>query len=269
MKNNDNPLFRSGDPNFMTSLARGLHVIHAFADQGRRLTIADLSRATGLTRAVVRRCVYTLSELGYIGSERNHYFLRAKVLNLGSAYLSTTPLTVAVQPILDEVSRELEEPSAAGVLDESTVVCVAQAAARRHITGSGMVGSRYPAYCTASGRVLLAHAGEERIHDYLEAIERKAFTRFTVTGIEELQAILADVRERGYAQCQQELTLGMRSIAVPVHNGAGHVVAAIVAATEAAHADVGDLTERFLPVLRQGATRLESEMGTQAQNPAR
>src|SRR5262245_66263817 len=109
MMNHDNPLFRSGDPNFMTSLARGLHVIRAFSSSDRRLTIADLSRSTGLTRAVVRRCVYTLSELGYVGAERNTYYLQPKVLHLGYTYLSTTPLPIAAQPVLEDVSRALDE----------------------------------------------------------------------------------------------------------------------------------------------------------------
>src|SRR5882762_11696787 len=118
----ENVLFRGGDPDFMTSLARGLHVIRAFAGVDRRLTIADVSRATGLTRAVVRRCLYTLRELGYAGTDGRMFFLQPKVLNLGYAYLSTAPMPIAAQPLLEEVSRALDESSSVAVLEEGSVV---------------------------------------------------------------------------------------------------------------------------------------------------
>src|SRR5882757_2024419 len=103
----ENALFRAGDPDFMTSLARGLHVVRAFTGFDRRLTIADVSRATGLTRAVVRRCLYTLRELGYAATDGRTYFLEPKVLNLGHAYLSTAAMPIASQPVLEELSATL------------------------------------------------------------------------------------------------------------------------------------------------------------------
>ncbi len=112
----DNALFRGGDPDFMTSLARGLHVIRAFAGVDRRLTIADVSRATGLTRAVVRRCLYTLRELGYAATDGRTYFLQPRILNLGYAYLSTAPVPIAAQPVLEEMSELLGEASSVAVI---------------------------------------------------------------------------------------------------------------------------------------------------------
>src|ERR1700760_2386178 len=107
----DDALYRGGDPDFMTSLARGLHVIRAFAGVDRRLTIADVSRATGLTRAVVRRCLYTLRELGYAGRDGRSFFLQPRILNLGYAYLSTAALPIAAQPVLEELSSATGEAS--------------------------------------------------------------------------------------------------------------------------------------------------------------
>src|SRR5258708_6252641 len=153
----DNVLFRGGDPDFMTSPARGLHVIRAFAGVDRRLTIADVSRATGLTRAVVRRCLYTLKELGYAATDGRMYFLQPRILNRGYAYLSTAPVPIAAQPVLEEMSEALGEASSVAVLDGGAVVYVGRAATKRIMSVTLGAGSRLPAYCTALGRVLLAH----------------------------------------------------------------------------------------------------------------
>src|SRR5215470_11505173 len=176
----DNALFRGGDPDFMTSLARGLHVIRAFAGVDRRLTIADVSRATGLTRAVVRRCLYTLRELGYAGTDGRTFFLLPKVLNLGYAYLSTAPMPIAAQPLLEEVSRTLDESSSVGVLEEGSVVFIARSATRRIMSVNLRVGSRVPSYCTALGRVLLAHLEPEQLTTQLSTADFRLHTKHTV-----------------------------------------------------------------------------------------
>ena len=159
----DNVLYRGGDPDFMTSLARGLHVIRAFSGFDQRLTIADVSRATGLTRAVVRRCLYTLRELGYAATDGRTYSLQPRVLNLGHAYLSTAPIPIAAQPVLEELSEQLGESTSVAVLDDGAVVYVARAATRRIMAVTLGVGSRLPAYCTALGRVLLASLPAEQV----------------------------------------------------------------------------------------------------------
>jgi IclR family pca regulon transcriptional regulator len=235
-------------------------VIRAFSSSDRRLTIADLSRSTGLTRAVVRRCVYTLSELGYVGAERNTYYLQPKVLHLGYTYLASTPLPIAAQPVLEDVSRALDESCSAGVLDEENVVCVARSASRRFLATTVGVGGRLPAYCTALGRVLLAHASGERVKDYFEHVEIKAYTKYTITGADALQKLLSSVREQGFAQNDQELEVGLRSIAVPVRNVVGDVVAAINVSAQASRVPRREMVERFLPVLQAGAERLESQL---------
>ena len=159
----ENNLFRGGDPDFMTSLARGLHVIRAFAGVDRRLTIADVSRATGLTRAVVRRCLYTLRELGYAATDGRTYFLQPRILNLGYAYLSTAAVPIAAQPVLEEMSETLGEASSVAVLDDGAVVYVARAATKRIMSVTLGVGSRLPAYCTALGREIGRASCRERV----------------------------------------------------------------------------------------------------------
>lgn len=256
----DNALFRAGDPDFMTSLARGLHVIRAFTGFDRRLTIADVSRATGLTRAVVRRCLYTLRELGYACTDGRLFYLHPKVLNLGYAYLSTAPMPIAAQPLLEEVSRALDESSSVAVLDEGSVVFVARSATRRIMSVNLRVGSRVPSYCTALGRVLLAHLEPEQVADQLEGADFRPHTRHTVPTRKKLEDILYTVRRQGYALNDQELEIGLRSIAVPVRNVVGEVVAAMNVGAQATRVSLRDMVDTFLPILRSAADRLGGQL---------
>ncbi len=253
-------LYRGGDPDFMTSLARGLHVIRAFSGVDRRLTIADVSRATGLTRAVVRRCLYTLRELGYAAADGRTYSLQPRILNLGYAYLSTAPIPIAAQPVLEELSEQLAEATSVAVLDDGAVVYVARAATRRIMAVTLSVGSRLPAYCTALGRVLLANLPAEQTAQELAKIELIAHTRFTVTSRRRIEEILAQVRAEGFAVNDQELEIGLRSIAVPVRNVIGATVAAMNVSTQASRVSRRELLEKELPALKAAAERLGSQL---------
>jgi IclR family transcriptional regulator, pca regulon regulatory protein len=256
----DNALFRGGDPDFMTSLARGLHVIRAFAGVDRKLTIADVSRATGLTRAVVRRCLYTLKELGYAATDGRLYYLQPRILNLGYAYLSTAPVPIAAQPVLEEMSEILGEASSVAVLDDGAVVYVGRAATKRIMSVNLGVGSRLPAYCTALGRVLLAHLTDEQLETELAKVDFVQHTKYTVTSRMRLQEILSGVRQEGFALNDQELEIGLRSIAVPVRNVVGAVVAAMNVSSQASRVSRRELLERCLPVLRASAEKLSSQL---------
>ncbi len=255
-----NGLNRGGDPDFMTSLARGLHVIRAFSGVDRRLTIADVSRATGLTRAVVRRCLYTLRELGYAATDGRTYSLQPRVLNLGYAYLSTAPIPIAAQPVLEQLSEQLGEATSVAVLDDGAVVYVARAATRRIMAVTLGVGSRLPAYCTALGRALLAAMPPEQAARELSKFECVAHTRFTVTSRQRLEEILAEARAEGFAVNDQELEIGLRAIAVPVRNVVGTTVAAMNVSAQASRVTRRELLENALPLLRAAAERLGSQL---------
>jgi IclR family pca regulon transcriptional regulator len=256
----DEALYRCGDPDFMTSLARGLHVIRAFSGVDRRLTIADVSRATGLTRAVVRRCLYTLRELGYAATDGRTYSLQPRILNLGYAYLSTAPIPIAAQPVLEELSEQLGEATSVAVLDDGAVVYVARAATRRIMAVNLGVGSRLPAYCTSLGRVLLAAMPPEQAAQELSKHELIAHTRFTVTSRRRIEEILAEARAEGYAVNDQELEIGLRAIAVPVRNVVGTTVAAMNVSAQASRVTRRELLERGLPLLRAAAERLGNQL---------
>jgi IclR family transcriptional regulator, pca regulon regulatory protein len=246
----------AGDPNFMTSLARGLQVIRAFSEFKRNLTISQISQATGLSRAAARRCLYTLRELGYVGEDNKRYFLRPQVLTLGHAYLSSTPLAVSAQPYLDEVSHTLRESCSAAILDADDIVYICRSAETRIMSISLLVGTRLPAYCTSMGQVLLANLPTDALDAYLARVRLVERTDRTITTVAKLRKVLAHVRSAGYAMLDQELEVGLRSIAVPVRDRRGGVVAAINVGTHASRASLEDMQARYLPALQRCASGL-------------
>lgn len=244
------------DPSFMTSFARGLAVLRAFSDQRRNLTIAQISHKTGISRAAVRRCLHTLKQLGYADSDANNFWLKPKVLTLGYSYLSSTPLTVSMPPYLNKISSTLNESCSLAVLDDNEVLYVARSATSRIMSVSLNTGSRLPAYCTSLGRVMLAHMPDDALEAYLEKVKLKAYTGFTVVSAERLKEILTEVRAEGYALVEEELEIGLRSIAVPVRGASGNVMAALNVGAQATRVSSRQMKEQFLPVLLRGAQEL-------------
>ncbi|AYR26136.1 IclR family transcriptional regulator domain-containing protein [Herbaspirillum rubrisubalbicans] len=244
------------DPSFMTSLARGLAVIRAFSDSRRSLTIAQISQKTGIPRAAVRRCLHTLKQLGYADSDVNNFSLRPKILTLGYSYLSSTPLTVSAQPYLNNISRTLGESCSLAVLDDNEVLYVARSATSRVMSVALNTGSRLPAYCTSLGRAMLAHLPDDQLKAYFDKVKLRALTDKTVVSQKRLRDILAGVRENGYAVIDEELEVGLRSIAVPVRGASGNVLAALNVGAQAARVSVAQMEEDILPVLLRGAQEL-------------
>jgi IclR family pca regulon transcriptional regulator len=246
----------ASDPNFMTSLARGLAVLQAFSDQRRSLTMAQISHKTGIPRASVRRCLHTLMELGYAEAEGNHFSLKPKVLTLGYSYLSSTPLTVSAHPYLNRISRTLNESCSLAVLQDDEVLYVGRSATSRIMSVSLTTGSRLPAYCTSLGRVMLAHLPPEELDAWFERVPLKAMTDRTVVSRARLREILLEVRAQGYAMIEEELEVGLRSIAVPVRGASGNVLAALNVGAHAARVSSRKMQEEFLPALLKGAQEL-------------
>jgi IclR family pca regulon transcriptional regulator len=247
---------RTGDPDYMLSLARGLSVIRAFGEVRSMLTVADVARATGLSRAAARRCLHTLSVLGYVTATSGRYELTPAILSLGYAYLHSTMIARAAQPVLERVSDELHESSSLAVLDGDEIVYVARAATRRILSISLSVGSRLPAGCTSMGRVLLAYADSTTRASYLSRVRLKRYTEYTLTDRTTLAAELERVRAQGFAIVDQELEMGLRAFAVPVRRQDGAVVAALNVGVHAARADAKTLQRDFLPILRRAAATI-------------
>ena len=246
-----------GDPNFMTSLARGLAVIQAFSKARHQLTISQISKMTGFSRAAVRRCLYTLAKLSFAGSDDNRYFyLRPRVLTLGHSYISSMPLAVASQPMLDHLSHVLRESCSIATLDGTEIVYIARANMTRILTIDLGVGSRLPAFCTTMGRVLLASLPEQQLEELLSRVEYRSFTERTVVSAERLRQILRMVQRNGYCVIDQELEHGLRALAVPIRNPTGRVVAALNVGVHAQRVSLQDLLGRFLAHLRAAAQEL-------------
>jgi IclR family pca regulon transcriptional regulator len=246
-----------GDPNFMTSLARGLLVIQAFSQRKPHFSISQLSRRTGLSRASVRRCLHTLSKLGFAGTDDGtNFYLRPRVLALGHSYFSSMPLATAAQPMLEHLSELLHEPFTVAVLDGADVVYVARAGMARILAIDLGMGARLPVYCTSAGRVLLANLAPEELESVLSRIEFTRYTDRTITSLDQLRRALTAVQRDGYAIVDQEVELGLRAMAVPVRNPMGQVVAAINVIARGQHVSVQHMQTRFLPYLRAAAQEL-------------
>ncbi len=245
------------DPDFMTSLARGLAVIQAFSPQRRVLTISQISQRTGIPRAAVRRCLHTLGKLGFVSAEDGRNFsLRPRILALGHAYLASTPLANAAQPVLRHISNTLNESSSVAILDGDEILYIARAFTSRIMTIDLHVGSRLPAYCTSMGRVLLSQLPSDELDAYLQRAKLIQHTPNTLVSSDDLRAALESVRRNGYAVNDQELEIGLRSIAVPIAAPNGRVVAALNVGAQAARVSVSEMESRFLPVLKDGAREL-------------
>ena len=246
-----------GDPNFMTSMARGLAVIQCFSQTKRQLTISQISGMTGFSRAAVRRCLYTLAKLSFAGSDDNrHYYLRPRVLTLGHSYISSMPLAAAAQPILDHVSHVLRESCSIATLDGTEIVYIARANVTRIMSIDLGVGSRLPAFCTTMGRVLLAHLTPQETDELLSRIRFKRYTERTIVGVDKLRQILKVVQRNGYSIIDQELEHGLRALAVPIRNPAGKVVAALNVGVHAQRVSIQELQTRFFHHLTDAALEL-------------
>ena len=247
----------TGDPNFMTSLARGLSVIQAFSAQKRQLTISQVSAKTGFSRAAVRRCLYTLIKLGFAGSDdSHHFFLQPRVLALGHSYISSMPLAASAQPVLEQVSHVLHESCSIATLEGLDIIYVARANVTRIMSIDLGVGSRLPAFCTSMGRVLLANLPPAELEIFFERVQLTRHTNRTIVSAEKLRQALRLVLRNGYSLVDQELEVGLRSMAVPIQNPSGKVVAALNVGAHAQRLSIQELQTKFLPQLRSAAQEL-------------
>jgi IclR family pca regulon transcriptional regulator len=247
----------TGDPNFMTSLARGLAVIQAFSQRRHHLTISQVSTSTGLSRAAVRRCLYTLAKLGFARSDDNrHFFLRPRILALGHAYISSMPLATAAQPVLEHISHLLHESCSIATLDGVDIVYIARANVTRIMSIDLGVGSRLPAFCTSMGRAILANLPPEELEAYLARAQFKRYTERTIITASKLMQALRQVQRDGYSIIDQELEHGLRSMAVPIQSPSGKVVAALNIGAHAQRVSIEEMQTKFLPHLRGAAQEL-------------
>lgn len=243
---------------YVQSLARGLAVIRCFDSERPQMTLSEVARETGLTRATARRFLLTLVEIGYVRTDGRQFALTARVLELGYSYLSGLSLPELAQPHLEALSAELHESTSASVMDGHDVVYVARVPTRRIMSVGINLGTRFPAYATSMGRVLLAGLDATSLDEYLATAEFEPLTASTVHEPEALRRIIAQAARDGYASVSEELEVGLRSIAVPVHNRDGRVIAAINVSTQAS--GTADVVAAYEPSLTRAAAAIERDI---------
>jgi IclR family transcriptional regulator, pca regulon regulatory protein len=245
---------------FVQSLARGLSVIRAFDAEHPELTLSEVARRAGLTRAAARRFLMTLETLGYVRSDARAFTLTPRILELGFSYLSASTLPEIAQPHLERLSRDVDESVSAGVLDEADIVYVARVPTRRIMSVRITIGTRFPAYATSIGRALLAGLPDAEAEAVLDASDLRPLTDRTIADRAELLAELARVREQGWAVVDGELEPGLRSIAVPLHGRDGTVIAAINVSSSSTRESTEHQIERYVPALLRTGAAIDAEL---------
>lgn len=235
----------------MGGLAKGLAVIETFTAARPRQSISEAAGACGLDRATTRRCLLTLAHEGYADYDGKYFTLTPRVLRLGTGCLAAMPLPRLIQPMLDSLAEQIGESTSVSVLDGTEIVCVARASQRKVMSINLMPGSRLPAYCTSMGRVLLAALPEPDARSILGEAPLPARTLMTLTDPDAIMAELGRIREQGYATIDQEIEIGLRSMAVPLFDLHGRVVAALNVGTAVTQTSMAELTGRFLPALNR------------------
>jgi len=251
------------------SLERGLAVIRAFDEHNPELTLSDVARSTGLTRAAARRFLLTLADLGYVRTDGRWFTLSPRILDLGYAYLSSLSLPEVAEPHLERLVAEVHESSSVSVLDGADIVYVARVPTSRIMAVSINVGTRFPAYATSMGRVLLAALDEPALDGYLAGVELLPLSPRTITSAEALRAELAKVRRQGWALVDQELEEGLRSVAAPIRDRGGNTVAAVNLSAHASRMTIEAARRGLVPPLLATAARIEADLRVASTNGPR
>jgi IclR family transcriptional regulator, pca regulon regulatory protein len=235
---------------FVTAFARGLTVIEAFSGSEDSLSLSEVASRAGIDRAVARRSLLTLIELGYATYDRKSYRLTSRILRLGYSYLSQSGMDGRLRPFVDSVSAEIGESCSVSVLDGLQTVSVAHAPSPIHQMGFLLKpGTRMPAYVMTSGRVLLAAKPDGEILTLLGQMDRKPFTRATLTTLDALMTAIRTVRQQGYAEVQEELEIGLLSLAAPIRNRRGETVASLNVSSSGTRNTMASFRKRVLPVM--------------------
>jgi IclR family transcriptional regulator, pca regulon regulatory protein len=247
----------------MGGLAKGLAIIEAFSARSV-MSVADAARAAGATRASARRCLLTLTELGYLEHSGREFRPLTRLRRLGGIASRRDQLAQLAQPLLSRTRDELAESISLAILDDDAALFIARAEAE-HIVSTGVqIGTRLPAYCSATGRVLLSQFPDHEILKRLGSKPLARRTSHTLTRPSELLAEIISVRDRGYAVSDEELELGLRALAVPVLGADREIIAAVSVSAASARVRSAEMRRRFVPVLQSCAKLLAEAVGNVA-----
>jgi len=245
------------DRDTVASLRKGLQVLTSFGRLHPRMTISDVARLTAVTPASARRSLRTLQDLGYLESDGKFFWMSPKTLLVANSFIASRPLPSVAQPLLDALSERTRESASLGQLLDHDAIIVARSTARRSLSIGLGIGSRLPGYCSAIGRVLLSSLPEEDAERMLISMERPALTAQTVTGLPEILKILDRCRQEGWAGSDGEIEYGVRSMAVPVRDRSGQVIAAMSIAVRAERMGMAEFHQAFFGHLTRARKTLE------------
>ncbi len=248
------------DGEYINSLARGLAVLRAFSRDRPEMTLSEVAAIAELSPAVARRCLHTLEHLGYVGRRGKLFLLRPEVMTFASAYLESMNLEEVVRPHLQEIRDRTGDSSSLAVLSQYDILYLVHVSTNRMIRLAASVGTRFPAYATSLGRVLLAGLDADALNIYFKNVELRTLTDKTITSAAKLRQILKQVRKQGYASVQDELDYGIVSVSVPIINDRGETLAAINCSTATTRITQEEMIRTRLPVLQEGAKRIDMEL---------
>jgi IclR family pca regulon transcriptional regulator len=245
---------------FVESLDRGLRLLQSFGDAAGPMTLSDVARAAGLPRATARRILFTLAHGGFVSTDGKLFSLTPRVLTLAGSYLRSNQVVAVLQPVLDRIATAAQEISSLAVLDADEVVFIARGSPARVFSAGLDIGYRLPAFCTSVGRAMLGQFDNADLALRLAAMRREPMTPHTVTDPKLLLARIITDRERGYSLVDREAEPGFRSISVPIRRYDGTIVAAINMGAHVDRVSTAEMTDRFLPLLREGADSVKAQL---------
>jgi IclR family pca regulon transcriptional regulator len=243
---------------FVESLDRGLRLLEKFGATSGPMTLSDLARAADLPRATARRILFTLERGGFVATDGKLFTLTPHVLRLAASYLRSSQVVTVLQPVLDRIATAAQEISSLSVLDGEEVVFIARGSPARVFSAGLDIGYRLPAFCTSVGRVMLSQFDDAELAQRLAKMKREPMTPHTVTDPKRLCATIIADRAQGYSLVDREAEPGFRSISVPIRRYDGAIIAAINMGAHVDRISTGEMIERFLPLLREGADSVRS-----------
>lgn len=253
------------------SVAKGLALLSSFDRDRPSLALKDVSERMGWSKGTAYRFASTLVQLGYLDQDAvtKRYRPGIKVLQLGFACLSSLGLTERAQSYLEELFHETGQPVHIAVLDGSDIVYVARRADRSLTQIDLFVGARLPAYSTSMGKVLLAYRPWDEVRRLMRGVVMRQFTPNTATTLDRLRSDLAAIVRAGYGMTDQEMELGVRSVAAPIRDSSGGVIAAVNVSSLTARVTLERLQGELLPKLLDTAARISAALGHVAGMEAR
>ena len=254
---------KQSDSEYLSTLERGLSVLRAFGRDNPQMTLSEVAEITKLSPAATRRCLNTLVKLGYVAKHRRHFLLRPEVMSFASAYLDSMSLSELVRPSLQAVRDETGDSSSLAVLSGYDILYLVHVSTNRMVRLAAGVGTRYPAYATSLGRVMLAFETDEVRNHYLDTGNFTPFTEHTVTSRPQLRRLFEEIRRTGYAAIQDELDYGLVSLAVPILDESGRAMAAINCSTSTSRVSKAELIRTRRPLLQSAAHAIEASLRRQ------